>query len=226
MTQLEKMEDVIQEFRNLRTVQSAKKMAAMASVIEEYQEEKRFFYADKVDQFNLFQILGIHSYEIYHTRFLAWLLSCNSEHGQRDAFLQALLQASGVELRLHNESNYKVQSELYFQDAIIDIAIYRPGKFLIYLENKIFAGESELQLKREFEDMQGFGKAYAVPPDKRFAIFLTPEGRAGITAEGTKWYPLAYQDLLIPFTAIANSMPRGKAKFAITDWINNAKEWS
>lgn len=219
------MATLLQEFSTLRATMGAERIQAMESFLIEYSATQPLFYADRIDKFNVFTVLGIAEAETIHTQFLAWLLAADSEHGEKNTFLHAFLKAAGLHTQVYIESGYTVITEYWLQNAIIDLVVYQPKKFVIYLENKIYADEGHRQLAREYSDMRRFGEMYHIPLEKQFAVFLTPTGRPGKSAGNTPWIPLSYARLTDEFTHIVKEMSQFKSRLIITDWLDNTRKW-
>jgi hypothetical protein len=116
----------------------------------------------QLEAFNPFTVLRANRYEIRHTNTLAWLLDPEGNHGLGDTFLRSflrealpgtvlavvlphLLNAKG-ELTIHREYRIQKSSDQGGNSArALDILIEH-GEFLIAVEAKIDAGQSNGQL--------------------------------------------------------------------------------
>lgn len=125
------------------------------------------------------------------TRIIAYFLESNESHGLGDLFLKELLKATNIPLKPYERldsttiSEWKTH-ESKFLDILIIIrepskTIAGKIKLIIGLENKVFASEHEGQLS----DYQR-ALIQSFPNSKRFLLFLTPDGRAGKTADSKK----------------------------------------
>lgn len=193
--------------------------------IQEYMQLRPMFRAQKTDQFNVFRILGIASDEMRHSRILAWLLEAESEHGQSSEFLKAFAALCGIALNSHDLLDYTVVTELAVLESIIDIAVYKPGSFLIYIENKVFAVEGNQQLLREFSDLRRLGAAMRVPETRQYAIFLTPTGREPVSAGPSQWISISYGQISAVFRSVVSKIEGAKTRWLIQDWLAIIESW-
>ena len=193
--------------------------------IQEYMQLRPMFRAQKTDQFNVFRILGIASDEMRHSRILAWLLEAESEHGQSSEFLKAFAALCGIALNSHDLLDYTVVTELAVLESIIDIAVYKPGSFLIYIENKVFAVEGNQQLLREFSDLRRIGAAMRVPETSQYAIFLTPTGREPVSAGPSQWISISYGQISAVFRSVVSKIEGAKTRWLIQDWLAIIESW-
>lgn len=135
---------------------------------------------------NIFEISGMGSQEIKHSKILGWLMS--SDHEMKDNFFINFLKHTIV---FTEEQDYKypavvlkkLKEYIYlssknrhlivkFEYKNIDILVIdESNKFVFVIENKVYAQESSEQLakyrKIVFEDFNGY---------EQFGIFLTIDG--------------------------------------------------
>lgn len=130
----------------------------------------------RIQEPNIFRILGVSEYEIRHSNFLGWLLNPNESHGLHDLFLQRFLQDILIDDRAENISiielgNLNVSEvEIRREWKNIDILIVTE-KFVVCIENKLWSGESEGQLIKYKTVIE------ASFPDKKMCfVFLNPTG--------------------------------------------------
>ena len=130
----------------------------------------------KINEPNIFKILGVQNFEIRHSHFLGWLMNPNENHGLGDFFLLRFLQdifldnrAQGVSvIHLPNIDNKKVIIRREWEN--IDILI-NTEDFVVCIENKIWSNEHSDQLikyKKIIEDN--------FPTKKQIFVFLSPNG--------------------------------------------------
>jgi hypothetical protein len=105
------------------------------------------------EQFNIFKILGIGHYEVgTHSPMLGNLLNPKGSHGQGDVFLRLFLNLMGIanfdmdSARL--ELEYHIGTVTDKSGGRIDIVILDGSGNAIFIENKIYAGDQENQLRR------------------------------------------------------------------------------
>ena len=130
----------------------------------------------RVQEPNIFKILGIQDFEVRHSNFLAWLLDPLESHGLNDIFLQRVLQdividerAKGVSIiELGSLSVNKIEIRREWQN--IDILILTE-KFVICIENKIWSTEHSNQLNRYRRIIED-----NFPFREQLYVFLSPYG--------------------------------------------------
>jgi PD-(D/E)XK nuclease superfamily protein len=168
---------------------------------------------------NIFTTLGVAWLEVSHSAMLAWLLDRNASHGQGSRFLEALLDCCDVALPADSFNRYVVTTEHTQLHARIDIAVYRPQVFVIYLENKVRAAEGWTQLNRELDDMRRIGQRLGVAAERQFALFLTPRGRTPVTGDSTVWHCISYQQIVVAFAPHVNTILSSKERGLVEDWL-------
>ena len=133
-----------------------------------------------LDEFNLFEALGVVRQELRHSDFLGFLLDPRQPHGLGDAFLtlflRKVLQSSDLEALPFSATDVTLwdlaETEVRREWRNIDLLMLnRTHRLVIILENKIGTSEHSNQLQRyreiatrEFEGWQLAG------------IYLTPDG--------------------------------------------------
>ncbi|RVU02372.1 hypothetical protein EOD41_00070 [Mucilaginibacter limnophilus] len=109
------------------------------------------------ENFNVFRILKLEASEVrLHSAFLASLLDPIGSHGQKDTFLKLFIKQFCFKNNAINISNCKVEIEKHIgfishdrtEGGRIDIAITDDAGNNILIENKIYAGDQNFQLKR------------------------------------------------------------------------------
>lgn len=171
-------------------------------------------------KFNVFEALGVKRQEIRNSDFLAYMLDPNRSHGLRDKPLRKfLLKCSSlnlstevfnpIELRLTTLDNVSVYREKYRVDIIIE----NPGKWVVFVENKIDAGEGGNQLNR-YEDL--ISSEYDNLPC--LLIYLTPEG---VEASNDNWLPVSHRTICECFSELVNEEPvSSSVLIALEDYID------
>lgn len=142
---------------------------------------------------NIFQLFGLTLDENTHSTFLAYLLNPMECHSQGTAFLDAWLQwlQPWCSEPLSSHDAHVVTERYAGTWGRIDIVAELRDGTLIAVENKVRAGEQEDQLARYDDWLK------AQPgPGQRLLIFLTPDGRDGITARARQpMIRMSYRDL-------------------------------
>ncbi len=135
------------------------------------------------NNFNIFQTLDLQSDELSHSRIIAELLNPEGSHGMKDEFLKLFLNK--IEEISDQTLNYKsqelkntvIETEKTTEKGRVDIVITM-NQAKIIIENKIYAGDQEKQLKRYREV---FGKEATI-------VYLTLDGSepSGYSTGGDK----------------------------------------
>ena len=187
----------------------------------------------RLDQFDLFGILGISRAEIRHSSFLAWLMSPTECHSMNNCFLENLIGRF-----MQNPANYgkdyaflstidmknvlvTVKREYVNPDfdkrVRIDICVRiheSCGETIIAIENKIGAGERETENEGEvlksgqLRDYQKLIETeYPHKEDRKVFVFLTPDGHLP-EDEGDKsvWGCLSYEDVVQSVQAVQEKL--------------------
>jgi hypothetical protein len=132
-----------------------------------------------LNEFNIFEAIGMVNQEIRHSKFLSFLLDPKANHGLGDFFLKRILlkalRSSQNEpaITLFDLDGWNLESALVRTEAYgIDILIEdETNRLAVIVENKLFTGEHSDQLKRYYDFICG------QHPDWRIqGLFLTPEG--------------------------------------------------
>lgn len=126
-----------------------------------------------------FEVLGLNSKEVLHSKFIAELLNANGKHRMKNTFLNEFLKIEGV-FKDFDTLNSCAFTERYvgetYHDDInseggrIDIVIESP-KEIIVIENKIYASDEENQLVRYHNYCKSTNKQFRL-------IYLTLNGSA------------------------------------------------
>lgn len=138
---------------------------------------------------NVWDVAGIGTNEFRNCAVLRWLLDCHGSHGQGPAFmcwfLEAVSSASPLSFAYRDHfphsglalAPYRAIAEnAYEQDGTdksrVDIVI-ESDRFLLFIEVKVYAGETDNQLERYADILRSRAgeRPYGL-------IFLTPDGRA------------------------------------------------
>ena len=126
-------------------------MLTQISNITKKKEEILNFTGEK---FNIFNLLNLSGYEIYHSKFLAELLNQKGTHGKKNKFLKLFLDC--VEIKDFSFDNVITETEKfigyipedYSSGGRIDISLKNDKNEYIFIENKIYADDQPNQLIR------------------------------------------------------------------------------
>lgn len=152
---------------------------------------------------NPFQILGVHTSEIHHSRVLRWLLDPNAGHGLGSKFLEGFIQRTlegaqraGIE-DAKPESLTGIdwtQTEVRLEWQRVDILVLnRAASFVCAIENKI--GAAEAFGETGVSQLAGYKRVLDrhFPTFDKHRVFLTPTGvESGSTAERCFWFAESY----------------------------------
>jgi hypothetical protein len=134
-----------------------------------------------INQFNIFEALGVARQELRHSDFLAFLLDPRQHHGLGDCFLKRFLQAA-----LSNADSPPPLTPLdielltldhmvpYRERLSIDVLLLdEDQRIAVIIENKVGSGEHSGQLERYEATVRQQYPGWKVIP-----VFLTPSGDA------------------------------------------------
>jgi len=125
--------------------------------------------------FNIWRAVGLERSELKYCSFLRWLLDPRGSHYQGDKFLSMFIKyIPEIAEKINLVELYKteVRQEEYINSSSRVDLILKGTNFLIAIEAKIGAYEQEEQLQRYRE---------AINHDNLFLIFLTVDGRVGVS---------------------------------------------
>jgi hypothetical protein len=153
---------------------------------------------------NILKVLNLAKDEIRHSRMIAWLLDKEGSHMQGALFFEYFLNTLGLFEANYFYKEYQVERE---RPDRIDISVYSPGKFVIYIENKIDHPERDDQLDDEYLSLNKNSDDWSVPYDKRHLVFLTREGRDPVTLGKDSSDPYK-KSINISYSDLVNAMRR------------------
>ncbi len=135
-----------------------------------------------LEQFNIFEAVGVVRQELRHSDFLAFLLDPRQNHRLGDAFARRLLQKilidardpapplSPVHLDAWDLGRLAVRREWQNIDILL---VDQPNRLAVVIENKIDSIEHSDQLGRY---LRLLGAEYPAPEWQHLAVYLTPDG--------------------------------------------------
>lgn len=153
-----------------------------------------------------FEAIGMVGQEIRHAHYLAYLLQPQNHHGMGERPLRAFLEVVGdvtgafsrLDIYTMDFPNVSVRREWNNIDLVIEISPpkSREKGWVIAIELKIDANESEGQLKRYGEYIN---KQYVADSSTQWVIsylFLTPDGDAPSEGNQNDWVPVGFSPVL------------------------------
>lgn len=155
------------------------------------------------ERFNIFSVLRKDDdEEKLHSAFLAELLAPRGSHGLGDQFLTLFIEmviAEHTDELSFDTSKAKVIREKHVgKNGRIDIYV-KSGKQLLLIENKIHAGDQDLQLSRYHDHMNSEGG------DDSVLLYLTLGGHSpskesrGELNENKDFYCISYKNDILPW---------------------------
>lgn len=164
-----------------------------------------------IDQFNMFESLGLVRQEILHSSFLHWLLDPAETHGLSDYWLRHFLRVvikNGEEILGNRLSLFDLDgwdfsgAEVRKEWRNIDLLIVDDhNMFVCVIENKVDSNEHSDQLNRYQKTVEREFEQH-----KRVFVFLTVSGTA---ASNSSYIAISYKDLI---SAIENALRRRKSQ--------------
>lgn len=225
-SQPQKMSALLRKFKTLNNGNREKKFQDMAEFLSLFSETHQQSRQSKSAEFNLFDLLEIGQQRDIHTRILAWLLDAESSHASEQIFLERLVELCGAIVSKESLTPpYRVQTNLNNPQSRLDIAIYRPGEFLLAIDNTISGREGINQVDVEIQEMRRLGTAQRIPPERQVAIFLTAEGRSPLSGDPTPWQILSYPQLGEAFATLLPTLTDMKFKHFLIDWIETVTQF-
>lgn len=100
------------------------------------------------ESFNIFKACGVDYYEVTHSSIIAEFLNPLGSHGQGTLFLEAFIKKLKLQDFEFSMNEIVVTTEYVIPNGRFDIIIYNGDKQAIIIENKIYAQDQWMQLKK------------------------------------------------------------------------------
>lgn len=156
---------------------------------------------DKLQEFNIFEVLGMIKQEIKHSNFLSWLLNPKENQSIGDYLLKRLLKKAAyighqngigevtpVDIDVWDLNQINVYREWNNIDLLLEDSL---NQFVCVVENKVFSEEHSNQLSKYREIIESH-----YPNHKKMYILFSPEGIIPQeTGEDAYYVPLSYKEL-------------------------------
>lgn len=149
------------------------------------------------EQFNIFKVCGIDHYELQHSAIIAELLNPQGSHGQGCQYLILFLKAYGSKLNVTNfkPKDIDVQKEEWTteHDGRMDICVKYKDIPLVIIENKLYASDQSIQLRKYDSDaLQRGAKEYDI-------VYLTLDGKDASedSGRGVSYFRMSYSKDII-----------------------------
>ena len=170
------------------------------------EDERLETLREMLEEFNLFDVLGVERSELRHSRVLAWLLDPRGSHGLGNSFLRGFLirissdwDSTGV----YRVSPAVVKSwdllevetvrerQVREQDRIDILVVGQSDGFVCLIENKVDSEEHTDQLSRYLNVVEQRSPALKVLP-----VFLTPAGaKPSKKRDAERYVSLGYSEI-------------------------------
>ena len=168
---------------------------SVTSIKTEAEEQNRLL----ASSFNIFRLLGVaHKEVIVHSALIANLLNPKGTHAQKHLFLDRFLRMCASRFTDFplptgdiTSSRWVVEKGKVTPFGCMDLVISCPAlRFLLVIENKIWASEQPDQLKRYYDWMESKKERFA----NQALFYLTPGGDEPHTGAGSRCFTLSYHD--------------------------------
>lgn len=166
--------------------------------------------ADRAEKFNIFSALHkIHDERRLHSRFISVLLQPNGKHGHKTSFLiEFMSQIEGLNKFIVSENTqvFPKEKDKKENNNIDILIINKKEKQCIIIENKIYAGDSNLSSGGQLERYINHAINNENIPEKNiYAIYLTIDGHEpsgesiGRYKNFENLYIYSYEYLILPW---------------------------
>jgi len=160
-----------------------------------------------LDQFNIFEAVGMVRQEIRHSNFLAFLLNPSASHRLGDIFLKTFLKrllidannapVSPIDIDIANLAGTQVRREWKNIDVLL---ISETSRIVCVIENKVDSQEHSNQLYRYREIVLKHFKDY-----RQIFVYLTPTGlRPSSDEDQQHWLPYGYDKVAALLDDLSN----------------------
>jgi hypothetical protein len=167
-------------------------LSCVAKINNKYEEAAK----KAGENFNIFEILGLASNELIHSKLIATLLDPNGCHGKQDVFLKYFLDVIGEHNFESKDASIEVEKSIgpidpaYENGGRIDIVINgsKPNP-KIFIENKIYAIDQKNQLVR-----------YHNHNTEAILVYLTLDGKEASNLNGKEkieYKKISYRDHIV-----------------------------
>ena len=167
------------------------------------EEDERKASELRGEQFNIFKVCGIDHYELQHSAIIAELLNPQGSHGQGALYLKLFMQVYGSKLPIDKIEfdRVRVRKEKWTEayDGRMDICVENNGLPFVIIENKLYAKDQSIQLKKYKEDSDKIIKRSQNPEHKYEIVYLTLDGRDATkdSGEGVEYIRMSYSKGII-----------------------------
>ena len=150
------------------------------------------------EQFNIFKVCGIDHYELQHSAIISELLNPHGSHGQGELYLKLFMQVYGSKFPIdeieYDKVSVRIEKWTEAYDGRMDICIECDGLPFVIIENKLYAKDQSIQLKKYKEDSDIIIKNSQHPEQKYEIVYLTLEGKDATkdSGDGVDYIRMSY----------------------------------
>lgn len=160
-------------------------MEELQQLLKDVYEATKDIKQGEKEPFNVFELCGVWSTEMRHSAILRELLDPQGMHGFKTKFLEAFFKQIGLEF---DPNGCRTKTEVAYSNGRMDIVI-SSGDVAVVIENKIYAGDQEDQLKRYKEEW-----LEAQSGKKQALLYLTLDGHEASNAEHVDYQRISYRN--------------------------------
>lgn len=170
------------------------KINKLLSEVRKYTIQQKEISRKSGEDFNVFKLCGVYHYENSHSDIIAEFLNPKGSHDCGNDFLLTFCRIVGLDRNIYQQADIRREYFLGDNFGRIDILI-QARKNMIIIENKIYAGEREDQLKKYREWLD---KKKPTQETDAKLLFLTLDGRKSVKFTG-EYSRISYKDHIIPW---------------------------
>ena len=201
------------------------------TLLVEKEKNEREERVHRGELFNIFKVCGIDHYELQHSAIISELLNPHGSHGQEGLYLKLFMQVYASKLSI-DEIEYNrisVQREKWTEayDGRMDICIEYDRLPFIILENKLYAKDQSIQLRKYKNEAERIINKSKNPKQKYEIVYLTLDGHEATkdSSEGVDYIRMSYKKDIIRWLdlCIENSVRLPLLRETLIQYQNHIK---
>jgi len=201
------------------------------TLLVEKEKNEREERVHRGELFNIFKVCGIDHYELQHSAIISELLNPHGSHGQEGLYLKLFMQVYASKLSM-DEIEYNrisVQREKWTEayDGRMDICIEYDRLPFIILENKLYAKDQSIQLRKYKNEAERIINRSKNPKQKYEIVYLTLDGHEATkdSSEGVDYIRMSYKKDIIRWLdlCIENSVRLPLLRETLIQYQNHIK---
>lgn len=172
-------------------------------LVKQEEDEMKASYL-RGEQFNIFEVCGINHYELQHSAIIAEMINPDGLHGQGELYLKLFMQAYGTKLPIeeieYDKVSVRKEEWTGAYDGRMDIYIEYDGLPLAIIENKLYAKDQSVQLKKYKENADIRIRKSPYPKHQYEIVYLTLDGRKATedSGKGVEYIQMSYsRDIIL-----------------------------